>query len=195
MSWFKIRCTIPSYAFGFSRLGGEFLPHPCKKEHVPFCLLRFQQRHADHGRGEGCSWEGWSVAGCRCCCCRLQMLLLQVLPAWQCEGLAFAGHRQCYRRPASCAFCSLSLPLTSATRLLAPWRGTKSKQNLPWHSFISSLPFKSNRSCNYIWMAGLQNCRLPKAEPVWSDFPVQDPAEWGPKPNLQPLGTTVISLI
>lgn len=69
MSWFKIRCTIPSYAFGFSRLGGEFLPHPCKKEHVPFCLLRFQQRHADHGRGEGCSWEGWSVAGCRCCCC------------------------------------------------------------------------------------------------------------------------------
>lgn len=77
----------------------------------------------------------------------------------------------------------------------APWHATKSQQNLPWHSFISSLPFKSNRSCNHIWVAHLQNCRLPKVEPVWSDLPVQDPAEWGLKPNLKPLGTTVISLI
>lgn len=42
MSWFKIRCTIESYAFGFRRLGGEFFSHQCKKEHVPFCLFREQ---------------------------------------------------------------------------------------------------------------------------------------------------------
>lgn len=50
-------------------------------------------------------------------------------------------------------------------------------------------------SYKYIWVAGLQNYRLPKAETVSSDLPAQDPAEWGPKPNLQPLSTTVISLI
>lgn len=82
---------------------------------------------------------------------------LQVLAAWQSEGLAFAGHRQCYRRAASCTFCSLSWPLTSATWLLAPCHGTKSNQNPPWHSFISSLPFKSHRSCEYFWVASLQN--------------------------------------